>query len=220
MYLSLTLLTVAWASIPKPPASFAHLTTQDCGWGCFVGYDPATDALVDTAPGGEPEIGWTVLKIQDRQRHSYQVRFTPGPSDDPQFCLQVAGDWTASEADCVSGQQLYHSGDNIYIAGNANQCFTVRRKYHLQPHGWVEVKQPFLYVGLETTTNALATLTSEPGGGDEVATLPPGAPVTVLVDQGEHYLVATSFGLVGWVTQHEPQPFRGEPLEGIYFRGD
>ncbi|PAT35680.1 hypothetical protein [Vandammella animalimorsus] len=62
-------------------------------------------------------------------------------------------------------------------------------------------KAPYLYVGQATTAKAPLALSSQPGKGTPVTTVPAQAPLTVLLATPDkaHYLVKTSLGLTGWI---------------------
>lgn len=83
--------------------------------------------------------------------------------------------------------------------------FNERRKYTYNGKQFVEVKQPYLYVGLKTTVKPLGSeaaplvLYADKSQQTRVATLPVGTEIEVLLQESsEWYLVRTSFGLVGW----------------------
>ena len=111
------------------------------------------------------------------------------------------------------------SSGSIYAWGWSNQMFAKSRKFAVDKGEIVEVEQPFYRVDMRTKTKKPITLTSEPGGEEKVAGLGAGADVHVLINRDDHYLVATPFGLTGWVTIGEvvePE----SPIEGIHYRGD
>ena len=97
--------------------------------------------------------------------------------------------------------------------------FAKSRKFTLNKGEVVEVKQAFYNVDMKTETGKAVTLMSKPGGGEKVAGLGAGAKVHVLINQGDHYLVSTPFGLTGWV-EVENGYGPDSPLKGIYYRGD
>ena len=80
-----------------------------------------------------------------------------------------------------------------------------------------EVKQPFYYVGLESTTRTRITTYSDTTHSRAVGTVPADTPVTVLVNLGQHYLIKMPYGLVGWT--RIPRGYDA-PIRGIYFAGD
>lgn len=105
---------------------------------------------------------------------------------------------------------------SIYVDGHTNTMFNLRKKYEWKAGKFIEVKQPFNYVGLESKTTENISIYSDKGMKDVVATLPKGSSVTVLINDGDYYLLKTPFGLVGW--------FRSDrysvPIEGIFIAGD
>ncbi|GBG13348.1 sorbosone dehydrogenase [Novimethylophilus kurashikiensis] len=109
---------------------------------------------------------------------------------------------------------------NIYVEGHNDTMFNVRKKYGWHDGKCIEIKQPFNFVGLDTTTREPIELFSSQEYKQIVATLPKGSPVTVLLNEGEHYLVKTPFGLLGWVKIRDGVQQAESPIAGIYFAGD
>jgi hypothetical protein len=53
-----------------------------------------------------------------------------------------------------------------------------------------------------------------------VARVPKGSKVVVLLNQGDYYLIKTSFGLVGWLKLPD-EPLGSKPtIEGLFVAGD
>ncbi len=115
----------------------------------------------------------------------------------------------------------------IYVDGHMDTTFNERHKFVWKDGTFVEVKQPFLYVGLDSTTITSVILYSERDFQHSVAQLPANSPVTVLLNVSgtDDYLLKTPFGLVGWakIPSGGLTP-DGDPMaiviNGIYFLGD
>lgn len=120
----------------------------------------------------------------------------------------------------IRGLRFVLPGDgNIYVDGHNNTMFNVRRKFEWQDGTFVEVQQPFYYVGVETHTRTDLEMYSTTDYKQVVAILPKGTPVHVLLNEKHNYLVKTAFGLLGWINiQNVSQ--ENSPIEGIYFAGD
>jgi len=121
----------------------------------------------------------------------------------------------------VSGLRFILPGNGIiYVDGHANTNFNHRQKFEWQDGIFIEVKQPFLYVGLDSTTIKSITLYENRDFIIPVAQLPSGSAVTVLINvpRTDDYLLKTPFGLVGWAQIHVEQA--AETIRGLYFMGD
>lgn len=222
----------AWRAIPAQAAESAGqtLTVWDQkiefpAETIRVRYDKALATLVNEP--FDPGAGWNLTKVvtttlKAGAEETILVVFDPGPSADPNF--QVYRGTNVGEDNylgSMNGIELSIPGDGfLYVSGHTNTTFNQRRKYQITGHGMEEVVQPFYYVGLQSKTLKPVTLTSEVDGGAEVAALPEGAPVEILLNKDDNrYLVRTQDGLVGWFTEElttqDPVHF-----EGLYFRGD
>lgn len=109
----------------------------------------------------------------------------------------------------------------VYVDGHMDTNFNERHKFEWKDGAFVEVKQPFLYVGLDSTTIKSLVLYSERDFKNPVAQLPTGSTVTVLLNVSgtDDYLLKTPFGLVGW-TKITTEAHNATVINGIYFQGD
>lgn len=100
--------------------------------------------------------------------------------------------------------------DNLYSietvpleAPLALDTLELQHKYSLKGDVLVETQQPFYYIGVETTTSSFISLMSQPLGGERIAGVAADAPVTILslslTEEGTYLLVASPFGLAGWL---------------------
>ena len=107
---------------------------------------------------------------------------------------------------------------SIYAIGRTNQLHVKRRKFVILNSKLEEVKQPFLFVGLDSKANVAISLVSEKGGGNIVASIPKGERLHVVLSDEDSLLIKTNFGLLGWF---KTSGNRESPeIEGIYFDGD
>ncbi len=154
-------------------------------------------------------------------KEKYMVFYTPGLSADPAFYI-----FNKSNADSaiigIGALHLYiTSNGNFYIDGHTNNTFNTRQKFNISDGVIKEVDQPFYYVGLKSKTKIPVTLYSDEKMTVEVAKLPAGSPLEVLLaDKYEdfRYLVKTPFGLTGWI-QFE-MVYLDDQIEGLFFCGD
>jgi hypothetical protein len=84
----------------------------------------------------------------------------------------------------------------------------------------VEIEQPFSYVGLDTKANVPLTLTAGKSTGEVIAKVSKGGEVTVVLRDGDHLLIKTPFGLIGWWKMNTEVMADNAEIEGIYYAGD
>lgn len=163
---------------------------------------------------------------------AFLVDCDSGGSADPNCRVYLAGDDPQADPETLHpvfeayALNFVFPGDgSIYVSGHTNTLFDTRRKFVYQEGEFVEVPQPFFYVGLESQTRAPLTLYAAPDLAEPVAELAAETPVTVLLNQGDDFLLKTPFGLVGWVRitvfeqcgSGDGQP---SPLAGLCYAGD
>jgi hypothetical protein len=160
-----------------------------------------------------------------------------GPSNDPSCRLL-----TQPEDPDAPGSVIFESpgtdfvfttSGEIYASGATDYTYDHRRLFRFDGKDFAEVAQAFRYVGIEGTTTAPLTLTSERAAAKKVnaktlVTLPPRTPVTILLNsargdneygQNQDYLVRTREGLVGWA--HIPTKDDGTTIvDGLRYNGD
>jgi hypothetical protein len=190
-----------------------------------IWYDPEISQVVNKpvnpegAETGEPLVTRVLRMRLDRTRpEEYFVDFDEGPSVDPEIVLTRVG--AAEPAGYASGLTFYLPGNGaIYAAGHTNNMFDARTKMVVRDGKLVEVPQPSYWVGLESKALKDLTLTSAKGKGEVIARISKGGTITVLLNEGEWYLLKTPFGLVGWV--HIPGGSQeADTIEGLFFAGD
>lgn len=222
--------------------NLTHFDFQDGrAWhGGHVYYDAATTKLINRQRGTYSTTdmlfaddvnitGDIVLfktKISPGDAIAYYVVFTEGGSHDPEFYFIPDTSSTGDPGPSVPAEILILPGNGIvYTLAHANRTFLMHQKFVLKGAEFVEVQQPYYYVGLTTTTLIPVKLTSLPTGGAVVAELPKGSTIEILLSNEKEfqggrpsYLARTPFGLVGWLNYEIHQT--ADVLEGIYFEGD
>jgi hypothetical protein len=178
----------------------------------------------DDTPDGQ-NIKALRLKIGPSDAQAVTVLFTEGPSMDPAFIFARAdGSWITN----LGGLELYISGNGyVYTVGHTNTSFNKKSKYFFNGEEFKEVRQPFYYIGLVTTTTRNITIYADKNEEEAVATIPANTEVEVLLAEYsqkfggfEYFLVKTPLGLVGWVGFQTYNLSEGTPLKGIYYSGD
>ena len=154
------------------------------------------------------------------------LNFSNGASDDPTFEVRLAGAATPLEygENMFGALEVFIPGNgSLYASGHTNSTFNKRQKYSFAGSKLVESKQPYFYVGLNS--KALRDLAiypdqaaAEKANGTPLAVIAKDSTLTVLINEGEFYLLKSTFGLVGWVKLSPSQS--AEDIDGLFFAGD
>jgi hypothetical protein len=219
-------------------AGFPQLTIKRFGKS-LVAYQPGTSTVInkrladlprshalfsdDGLEAGDVLLMETTFAGSDR----YLVVFSEGPSADPEFYFYRPGAPAEKVFGSVAGAAVAIPGNGfLYTANRSNNYFTRRAKFIYEPTGLREVHQPYYLVGLKTHTLKPVTLYDSPKGGSEVAQLPAGSDIEVVLANDEEdadsracFLVKTPFGLLGWVWVPSSQ-VESTVIEGISWWGD
>lgn len=167
-------------------------------------------------PGYPLRILETKIDFKSSQR--YLVDYVPGASADPMFTIYSCSSSDTLEAGMIAATDLIIPGDGyIYASGHTNSMFDKHRKYTIEKQHIIEVEQPFYYVGLDTVTIDDIVIYSDFNNVYEVAQIPAGIHITVVINKDDKYLLKTSTGIVGWITI--PMGYNS-PLKYIFYRGD
>lgn len=204
-------------------APFPQLKTIDVPSPHFkirVHYDPTITTIVNTPFKGHG-FSWTKVlttKIDRKKNQIYEIRYTDGFSADPTFLIFKNGE--EKELGGFAGTELYLSGNgSVYVSGHTNNFYNQRSKFELKGEKFVEVKQPFYYVGLDSKALRDITIYSDKKQTLPVANIPTGTKLSVLLNEGDFYLIKTQFGLLGWV-RYKPERLDDNLIEGLFFMGD
>jgi hypothetical protein len=191
----------------------------------FVYFNPTLTEVINQreevpAEAGVPEGLENIIMVKTRidslKNEVYTVAFNPGPSDDPTFIIYHNN----RELLNVNATEVGFPGNGlVYVGGHTNNWFDQRRIFRLEGGRIREIEQPFLYVGLETKTNAPVTLYASNRYRQPVTILPPGADILVVLNQGDNYLIKDAFGVVGW-WKKPTQPGVEIPISGLEYAGD
>jgi hypothetical protein len=183
----------------------------------YVFYDSEHSQLInekDTARDAEPTVSVIKTKLDVKEKDIYTITFSPGLSNDPLFIVKKGkkeiGNFNANEL-------IIPGNGTVYTSSRTNNLFDQRRKYQLKDGKIQEVKQPFLYVGLQTKTNAAIQLYSSNDFKQVLASIPKDTDIEVLVSSGKNYLIRTPFGLTGWWKNTSG---KDTPIEALKFEGD
>ena len=159
-----------------------------------------------------------------------------GPSNDPSCRLLSKFEDPASAIFESAGNDfVFLPTAEIYVFGETDYTYYHRRLFRFDGKHFVEVAQPFRYVGIDGMTKAPLALTSARSTDGArgtakkvIATIPPETTITILLNaaigdneygQNPDYLVRTREGLVGWA--HIPTLPDGTTIvEGLRYNGD
>jgi hypothetical protein len=127
----------------------------------------------------------------------------------------------------VEGTSIIIPGNgNIYSYGHNNNLHSIKRKFVFVGGYLNELSQPFHYVGLQTTSLKEQTIFSDTKLTSELYKISKGSVVTIVGLQSnlgsnsyeELYVVASEFGLVGYVKAEYDQ--KETQFSGFFFAGD
>lgn len=185
-------------------------------------YDPQLSKIInknvpDTLEGTKHIIS---TKISSKDSEIYIVEYSPGPSGDPQFSLYKKIGEKLTLAFNSFGLSLFIPGNGyLYISGHTNNTYNQRKKFERVKDKFIEVKQPFYYVGLASKTLKDITLYSGFDQRQIVTKVPKGTSIDVLLNYNDYYLLKTEFGLVGWL-KLEATGQEATIIDGLYYFGD
>lgn len=211
-----------------PAAAFPGLKTlaipeKDTPFPGQVAYDAALSELIDKPlplEEGAPEVRRMISTRLNREAETrYFIDFDPGPSADPGFVIteQKSGKLVGS----IGAESIVIPGNGfIYAAGRANRMHLEHLKFAIRDGKLVEVEQPFSYVGLKSKAKVDLKLLAKKDGGEVIASIPAGDALEVVLRDGEHLLVKTRFGLLGWWKMKTSVMADDAEIEGIYYAGD
>lgn len=216
----------------KAASSFPGLKTlnvdgSDSPHATKISYDPALAEVINkplnaagAANNAEPEVTRLLVARLDREGEAkYTIDFDPGPSADPTFT--ISSEKSGERIGSIGADALTVPGNGfIYSTGRTNNLHQERQKFSIRDGKLVEIEQPFSYVGLDTKANVPLTLTAGKSTGEVIAKINKGGEVTVVLRDGDHLLVKTPFGLLGWWKMNTEVMADNAEIEGIYYAGD
>ncbi len=173
----------------------------------------------DGGPATE-DIKAIKTKISD-SGDDYYIVFSYGPSADPAFLFYKDGQFD-QPAFRIAGLKLYVTGTGaICVSGHTNNLFDTRKKYKVQNDNLIEVEQPYYHVGLKTKTLKPITIYSTENLQNVVAKLPANYDIEVLVQNPKNklFLIATNFGLTGWIKVQSGMQGNAA-IDKLYYAGD
>lgn len=244
-FCGVSLTSFAYANDHSASSAFPHFKKIAVGAGTVL-VDPdlrhkktlTSRALIELFDGNPDE---EVLRV-DCGKQTIEIGYSPGPSEDPMYGIVVyRGKKTLSKF--VQATSLAISSScQFYVSGKTNNSFDMRRKFVISEKDIKETEQPLYLVNEKCATSSPAVLTTQKcGKGTVVATIPKGSEVRILASEGLKpsiesdldlegscgegkisYLVASPFGLVGWVENKSGDIYGrpGQPLSCIIVYGD
>ena len=134
-------------------------------------------------------------------KSDFEIFFHPSPSNDPYFSIYKNGKLILK----TSGIRLFiRNTETVYTSGHTNNWHNQKRKFTLIGGKFIEVKQPYYYVGLKTSPLKTITIYETRKLEKKVATLPKGYEVEIILEDtnnnstNDYFLIKTKFGLTGW----------------------
>ena len=214
-------LTIVGRSQDRPFPGLRHLAV-DSVYGASVNYRPQGSVLLMHRYVNEADIDYVdilLARLDPSRNDTFLVQYDQGPSADPEFTVYRKEPDTLSRIGSINGLELTIPGTGyLYVSGHTDNMFTTRRKFRVTSTEIREIAQPFLYVGLESTTLQQVSLFADTTLISVVAVLPKGSSVDVLLNQGDFYLLKTPFGLLGWT--EIPATQAATVIKGLFYAGD
>jgi hypothetical protein len=220
--------------VPAKPASFSSYVPYALdyrpGWFAnsflFLSPELAKKAEVSReSPKSDMSVRFPL-----KNRH-LTINYDGGASHDPGFSISFE---SSKDPIIIGGEILYVSpAGSFYVVTRSNENFEVKRKFMLSENSLIEIRQPYYYVNdVCKTSSNLVMYEKICEKGDIVAKIPEGEDITILLNAMDtkcektsdlsegQYLVATSFGLVGWVVSTHGYLGPGKPLSCLSYLGD
>jgi hypothetical protein len=223
--LSLTLIS---ARAEQPDSSFPGLKTipipEDLSpYPGKLSYDAGLAEVINKplkpeegAPEGQRLVA---TKINREEQTRYFIDFDSGPSADPAFV--ITEEKTGKLIGSIGGESIVIPGNGfLYISGRANRLHQEQGKFAIRDGKLVEIEQPFSYVGLKSKAKVPLKLLAKKDGGEVIANIPAGDALEVVLRDGEHLLIKTNFGLLGWWKANTSVMHDNAEIEDLYYAGD
>lgn len=194
------------------------------GVGAYVGKERPIGGVDPSVSGVDfKEIVLFEGPIDAAQKDRYRITFTTAPSMDPTFGFyRLDADGKETEAGMIWGVNLAIPGDGtLWTSGHANNMFDAKRLFRIIDGKVQEVKQPFLAVGLKSTTRKPIILFADKAQKQSLGTVPEGSEIEVLLadaDDEKLFLMKSNAGIVGWVTV--PSDQEDTTIAGMFYKGD
>ena len=164
---------------------------------------------------------WILLKTKLNRNIDkyYYVAFGDCPS--PEFLFYEEGNNMPIQS--IGALSLVVSGNGVIYTSEDLGNFNHRRKFEYINGKFLEVEQPYYYVGLKSKTLNTINIYQTKDCKKLIATLPKDYEIEVLLtdefNSPAFYLVRTSFGLVGWAKLKSGQGYSID-VEGLFYKGD
>jgi hypothetical protein len=141
----------------------------------------------------------------------YYIQLNDGPSGDPHFEYFIKSGNDYINVGSTPRKVIIPGNGFIYSSGSTFESFPTYTKYKIDTNTGriVEVRQPYVYIGLKTKANKNIDIVDN--DGSNVATIAKGSPIEVLLLNTVYYqdnkdrgytktgiLVKTQYNIVGW----------------------
>ncbi len=166
---------------------------------------------------------WLLGKWEINKDEYLEFYFSEGSSDDPQIVV-VLNDEVVLES---FGNIFHIKGLTLYVEGNANSYFDIKRKYVFENKEFKEIKQPYYYIGIKGKLNYPISLYKSENFLQKIADLPKGYEIEIILgktegkyNELESILIKSEFGLLGWYNFKNNLSNDESIIDEFYFNGD
>jgi len=165
----------------------------------MVLFDKSITTVLNTSTSHDT-VNLIVTHIHGNNSDEFLIKHWPGPSGDPTyvFCRIENGD-TLFFGQFGADKIIVPGNGFVYTERRSNEMFNKKRKYKLIDNGFVEIKQPFYSVDIQSKVVQDVVLYSDTSMVVPIVHLAKGQEVQVLLNSDDYYLIETPLGLTGWV---------------------
>ena len=193
----------------------------------FIHYNPDICTLINkdvTDYQGSNFYTVQVAKVEilPDKKEQFLIEYSEGGSVDPGFIIyKVEKTGLIRLSYLIDGLNIAVPGDGfLYIWGHTNSYFNLRRVYSIVNGTLKEIKQPYYYVGLKSEALVEIKIYKSKNEQELVTAIKKGSPITVILNDGDHYLIKTERDILGWWKPGAYSVYEGKEIKDIFFNGD
>ncbi|MHB9027717.1 MAG: hypothetical protein ACYC9O_03000 [Candidatus Latescibacterota bacterium] len=167
-------------------------------------YNPAAAEVIEILMepkeiGGGKTIRLIRTKIGREENREYVIDLQYGTVAGSRFVVYLQDGEKLRQLGEIDSLELMIPGDGLlYSSGPVSGVFQERRAYVVEENAVCEVEHPIMYREDGTVTRKDATLYADGRMTDEIGRIPASSTVTILLRQGDVYLIRTKSGRIGW----------------------
>jgi hypothetical protein len=192
------------------PGDFGNLTVKELALENLpekvqLRYNPSIaetmDIIMEPQEAGEGKaIRLIKTKIDGEEDREYYIDFRYGTEAGSRFVVSLRDGENLRQLGEVYSLELIIPGDGrLYSSGPVNGAFLERRAFVVEENAVCEIEHPIMYREEGTIARKDAILYADERMTEVIEKITAGGKLTILLRQGDIYLVRTSSGQMGWV---------------------